>query len=168
MWHDIHTEKQRTLFVQAIWLIERKKIRKCMNFSVFKKGRASIMDANLYVHITNGTANITIILYIIYCALTQCIQFSSYSLQWRHNRYDGVSNHQPNHCLLNRLFLFTPRQLNCRDVRKMSLRSVEDILNYGPPNFDRISSSIEMPLVGWAPGEVGVTQLQLGHAWVIT
>ena len=26
------------------------------------------------------------------------------SLQWRHNRRDGVSNHQPNDCLLNRLF----------------------------------------------------------------
>ena len=25
-------------------------------------------------------------------------------LQWRHNTRDGVSNHQPHHCLLNRLF----------------------------------------------------------------
>ena len=25
-------------------------------------------------------------------------------LQWRHNGHDGVSNHQPQHCLLNRLF----------------------------------------------------------------
>ena len=27
-----------------------------------------------------------------------------YQLQWRHNGLDGVSNHQPRHCLLNRLF----------------------------------------------------------------
>ena len=27
-----------------------------------------------------------------------------YILQWRHNGRDGVSNHQPHHCLLNRLF----------------------------------------------------------------
>ena len=27
-----------------------------------------------------------------------------YSLQWRHNEPDGVSNHQPPDCLLNRLF----------------------------------------------------------------
>ena len=27
-----------------------------------------------------------------------------YSLQWRHNDHDGVSNHQPHHCLLSRLF----------------------------------------------------------------
>ena len=26
------------------------------------------------------------------------------SLQWRHNGRDGVSNHQPHDCLLNRLF----------------------------------------------------------------
>ena len=29
---------------------------------------------------------------------------SSYSLQWRHNGRDGVSNHQPYDCLLDRLF----------------------------------------------------------------
>ena len=27
-----------------------------------------------------------------------------WSLQWRHNGHDGVSNHQPRGCLLNRLF----------------------------------------------------------------
>ena len=26
------------------------------------------------------------------------------ALQWRHNWRDSVSNHQPHHCLLNRLF----------------------------------------------------------------
>ena len=26
------------------------------------------------------------------------------ALQWRHNKHDGVSNHQPHECLLNRLF----------------------------------------------------------------
>ena len=29
---------------------------------------------------------------------------SSYALRWRHNQQDGVSNHQPHDCLLNRLF----------------------------------------------------------------
>ena len=28
----------------------------------------------------------------------------SYSLQWRHNEHDGISNHQPHNCLLNHLF----------------------------------------------------------------
>ena len=31
-------------------------------------------------------------------------EFMSMPLQWRHNYRDGVSNHQPHDCLLNRLF----------------------------------------------------------------
>ena len=30
--------------------------------------------------------------------------WSQRTLQWRHNKCDGVSNHQPHDCLLNRLF----------------------------------------------------------------
>ena len=30
--------------------------------------------------------------------------FTHSPLQWRHNGLDGVSNHQPHHCLLSRLF----------------------------------------------------------------
>ena len=30
--------------------------------------------------------------------------FWGYSLQWRHNEHDGLSNHQPHDCLLCRLF----------------------------------------------------------------
>ena len=33
-----------------------------------------------------------------------CTEAITTSLQWRHNGRDGVSNHQPHHCLLNRLF----------------------------------------------------------------
>ena len=29
---------------------------------------------------------------------------STFPLQWRHNEHDGISNHQPYDCLLNRLF----------------------------------------------------------------
>ena len=43
--------------------------------------------------------------------LSYCVDFklenyktSVFSLQWRHNGHDGVSNHQPHGCLLNRLF----------------------------------------------------------------
>ena len=31
-------------------------------------------------------------------------------LQWRHNGRDGVSNHQPHHCLLNRLFRYRSKK----------------------------------------------------------
>ena len=33
-----------------------------------------------------------------------------YSLQWRHNGRDSVSNHQPHDCLLNRLFRHTSKK----------------------------------------------------------
>ena len=32
------------------------------------------------------------------------IKLGAFSLGWRHNGRDSVSNHQPHHCLLNRLF----------------------------------------------------------------
>ena len=32
------------------------------------------------------------------------------ALQWRHNGYDSVSNHQPRDCLLNRLFRRRPKK----------------------------------------------------------
>ena len=37
------------------------------------------------------------------------------ALRWRHNGHDGVSNHQPHHCLLNRL-------LSCRSKKTSKLR----------------------------------------------
>ena len=33
-----------------------------------------------------------------------------WTLQWRHNGLDGVSNHQPHHCLLSRLFGRGPKK----------------------------------------------------------
>ena len=47
--------------------------------------------------------------------------------------------------------LHTSRQYNCRDVCKISLWSIKHILNKSIPNFDRISNSIEIALVGRAP-----------------
>ena len=34
----------------------------------------------------------------------------SQSLPWRHNEHDGVSNHQPHDCLLNRLFRYRSKK----------------------------------------------------------
>ena len=38
------------------------------------------------------------------CCGISCGYILYITLQWRHNGRDGVSNHQPHHCLLNRLF----------------------------------------------------------------
>ena len=40
----------------------------------------------------------------MYCALSCNNSSHSLPLTWRHNERDGVSNRQPHHCLLNRLF----------------------------------------------------------------
>ena len=39
-----------------------------------------------------------------YSGTTTSWHFCKNSLHWRHNDHDGVSNHQPHDCLLNRLF----------------------------------------------------------------
>ena len=42
---------------------------------------------------------------ILWASLPPCYTaMHKLSLQWRHNGHDGVSNHQPHHCLLNPLF----------------------------------------------------------------
>ena len=51
--------------------------------------------------------------------------------------------------------LHMSRQFYCRDMCKISLWSVEHILNHSTPNFDRISNSTEILLVGWAPDCTG-------------
>ena len=50
--------------------------------------------------------------------------------------------------------LHTSRQCNCRDVCKISLWSVTYILNWSTQNIGRISNSIEISLVGRAPGSI--------------
>ena len=45
--------------------------------------------------------------------------FSMRTLQWCHHGRDGVSNHQPHHCLLNRFF--------CRRSKKTSTLHVTDL-----------------------------------------
>ena len=39
-------------------------------------------------------------------------KYDNFTLQWRHNVHDGVSNHQPYDCLLNRLFRRTSKKIS--------------------------------------------------------
>ena len=50
-----------------------------------------------------------------------------YTLQWRHNGCDGVSNHQPHVCLLNRLF-------RCRSKKTSKLRFTGLCVGNSPVN----------------------------------
>ena len=55
--------------------------------------------------------------------LFQGLKMKMLTLQWRHNGHDGVSNHQPHHCLLNRLF----RRRSTRHQSSASLAFVRGI-----------------------------------------
>ena len=61
----------------------------------------------LYYHLTAG-AQVIICMINIWDVPVEHDDVMAYkyylSLQWRHNERDGVSNHQPRDCLLNRLF----------------------------------------------------------------
>ena len=49
--------------------------------------------------------SLPVFLYLVDILQRELIHFCmSITLQWRHNGLDGVSNHQPHHCLLSRLF----------------------------------------------------------------
>ena len=55
----------------------------------------------LKFHTKNAKLHIA---YILVALPTNLCGVASVSLQWRHNEPDGVSNHQPRNCLLNRLY----------------------------------------------------------------
>ena len=54
-----------------------------------------------------------------FCSPRCCVEYTdsiwmniNRSLQWRHNGCHGVSNHQPHHCLLNRLFMRRSKKIS--------------------------------------------------------
>ena len=71
-----------------------------------------VYECSLLIHWTSqahpltileGISNILSWLHMYKLPLTT-IKHVHYSLQWHHNKHDGVSNHQPHECLLNCLF----------------------------------------------------------------
>ena len=58
-----------------------------------------------------------------FCALTDTTFTDQipFALQWRHNGRDSVSNHQPNECLLNRLFIWVQINENIKAPRHWPL-----------------------------------------------
>ena len=62
-----------------------------------------------------------------YCQQPWCAynDFRQYPLQWRHNGCNGVSNHQPHDCLLNRLFRHR--------LQKASKLRVTGLCEWNPP-----------------------------------
>ena len=73
------------------------------------------------------------------------LQVRVWSLRWRHNGHDGVSNHQPHHCLLNRLF-------GCRS-KKTSKRRVTGLCAGNSPGTSefpaQMASNAEKVSIWW-------------------
>ena len=61
--------------------------------------RHSLMDANYFLRLIEKS--LTWVTYGTMLTI-HCDVWFSYWLQWRHNERDGVSNHQPHDCVLNR------------------------------------------------------------------
>ena len=59
----------------------------------------------------------------------RCVKWSAIllhvnTLQWRHNGLDGVSNHQPHHCLLSRLFRHWSKKTSKLRVTGLCVRGI--------------------------------------------
>ena len=61
------------------------------------------LATRVYVCMTGDGAVKQYVLYIS-CVCVYLCYMSVYTLRWRHDDRYGVTNHQPHHCLLNRLF----------------------------------------------------------------
>ena len=67
------------------------------------------------------------------------------TLQWRHNGRDSVSNHQPHHCLLNRLF-------RCRSKKTPKLRATSLCAGNSPGTGEfpaQMASNAENVSIWW-------------------
>ena len=90
-----------------------------------------------------------------------------FSLRWRHNGCDSVSNHQPHHCLLNRLFR--------RRSKKTSKFRVTGLCAGNSPGTGEFSaqmaSNAENVSIWWRHhgswlfGQCRVAQMALNHTY---
>ena len=80
-------------------------------------------------------------------------------LQWRHNGHDGVSNHQPHHCLLNRLF-------GCRSKKTSTLRVTGLCAGNSPGTGEfpaQMASNAENVSIWWRHHDSGVLVFGKAH-----
>ena len=84
------------------------------------------------------------------------------SLQWRHNGRDGVPNHQPHDCLLNRLFRCKSKKTSklrvtgiCASLHDNILYMIDDCVLYFLPKL--FSSSYRKSIAEAEPKYHGKT-----------
>ena len=80
-------------------------LRRHRNDSFHQPGKLIVKYTDPFKH------GYTLMLWNSFCRKHNELQI----LQWRHNGHDGVPNHQPHHCLLNRLFLTELIWFGCID-----------------------------------------------------
>ena len=82
------------------------------SFHIDLHSAASVESLNLHYHLPDFEVGSPA---WVYPPCQPPATLMSLSLQWRHKGHDGISNHQPHHCLLNRLF-------RCRSKKTSKLR----------------------------------------------
>ena len=86
------------------------------------------------------------------CTSISLYYFLFVSLQWRHNELDGVSNHQPHDCLLNRLFTH-------RSKKSSKLRVTGLCVGNSPMTGEfpaQMASNAENVSIGWRHHDANV------------
>ena len=85
---------------------------------------------------------------------------NSFPLQWRHNEHDGVSNHQPYDCLLNRLF-------GCRSKKTSKLHATGLCAGNSPVTgeiFAQMASYAENISIWWRHHETRAFEYTGGYS----
>ena len=90
-----------------------------MNIGVLEYNELNTNIANSRSHITSITVVKLLWTFARSTAVLCYVPKIQNALQWHHNGCDSVSNHQPHHCLLNRLF--KPRSKKTSKLRVASL-----------------------------------------------
>ena len=100
-----------------------------------------------------------------YVFISHCpVYINLVSLRWRHNGYDGVSNHQSRHCLRNRLF-------GCRSKKTSKLRVTGLCAGISPGNGEfpaQMASNAENVSIWWRNHVLKVMHLRHAFCLVCT
>ena len=83
------------------------------------------------------------------------------SLQWRHNGHNGVSNHQPHHCLLNRLF-----KRRSKKTSKLRVTGLCEGNSPGTGEFPaQMASNAENVSIWWRHHVFSLNEEQINSCW---
>ena len=102
-----------------------------------------------------------------------CCEWLHVPLHWRHNDHDGVPNHQPHGCLLNRLFRRRSKKTSKLRVTGLCVWNSPGPVNSphkGPVTrkmfpFDDVIMALTYILQGWFIGLKAVTYVYTKQQW---